>query len=85
MERTITTTVGNILSLISCAEDYGFKIDVLFDEFRDMLNNELKDEEIESYCQWFLSEEAIKQGYSEEDYEKCKETLIEFKEKYIGS
>jgi hypothetical protein len=35
--RKLTVELDNVLSLISCAEDYGFKNDVLFDGFREML------------------------------------------------
>lgn len=77
-ERIITTTLNNILSLISCAEDYGFERDVLFDAFRGMLDDTLTDEEIEVYARKVEAGE----GFGEEDYEIIKERLIRFRDKY---
>lgn len=77
--REIKTGVDNILSLISCAEDFGFKSNILFDAFRVMLNDRLTGEEIETFARELEAED----GYSKEDYEQVKETLTEFKNKYI--
>ena len=78
--REIKTSLKTVLSLISCANDYGFKNDVLFDAFKGMLNNKLTNEEIETYAR---SVEAM-EGYCEEDYKEIRERLNEFKNKYCS-
>lgn len=78
MNRPITTDLHNILDLIVCAEGYGFKDDVLFTAFRDMIHS-LSDEEIET----FSREMASKDGYGDEDYEHAVEQLNEFRDKYL--
>jgi hypothetical protein len=78
--RIIKTTLENILDLITCASDYGFEDDVLFDSFREMLDSKLTNEEIETYSR---SVEAM-EGYNEEDYEEVKERLRGFKNKYCS-
>lgn len=78
--RKLKIELRDILELITCAEDYGFKDDVLFDSFADMLGRELTDEEIECYARELESLE----GYGEEDYEDVKERLEEFKEQYCN-
>ena len=78
--RIIKTTLENILDLISCAVDYGFEKDVLFDAFREMLDSKLTNEEIETYARGV---EAM-EGYNEEDYEEIRERLADFKNKYCS-
>ena len=78
--RIIKTTLDNILDLISCAVDYGFEKDVLFDAFREMLDSKLTNEEIETYARGV---EAM-EGYNEEDYEEIRERLADFKNKYCS-
>ena len=78
MNREIKTDLENILSLIACAETYGYDDDVLFDAFRSMLDSKLTESEIEWYARLVESEE----GYTEEDYEAIKETLRRFKNRY---
>lgn len=79
MERIITTNLNNILSIIACAQNYGFSgMDVLFDAFSEMMGYKLTNKEIEAYSKSVLSEE----GYTREDYREIKERLLEFKEKY---
>lgn len=78
--RIIKTNLETILDLIACASDYGFKDDVLFDSFREMLDSKLTNEEIETYAR---SVEDM-EGYSEEDYEAIKERLKGFKNKYCS-
>lgn len=79
--RQLTTDVNNILSLVSCAEDYGFARSVLFDAFSDILGNKLSESEIERYAREVESQD----GFGEEDYIEVKERLVEFKEGYITS
>jgi len=78
MNREIKTDLGNILSLISCADDYGFHRDVLFDAFREMLDDKLSEEEIE----WYSRKLEAMDGFGEEDYLSCKKRLTNFKNKY---
>ena len=76
--RKLTTTSDNIFSLISCAKDYGFDRDVLFDAFREMLGSKLSFEEIEIYSRSV----GDMDDYGEEDYLITKERLINFKNNY---
>ena len=76
--RIIKTNLENILSLITCAADYGFENDILFDAFREMINGKLTNEEIEIYSR---SVEAM-DGYNEEDYKVIKSILKRFKNEY---
>ena len=76
--REIKTDLKNILDLISCAGDYGFERDVLFDAFKDMLGGKLTYEEIE----WYARSVESMDGYNEEDYDLIKERLKTFKERY---
>ena len=78
MNRQVTTDLEMILSLISCASDYGFEDDVLFDAFRKMLGSKLTDKEIEWYAKSIEEEE----GYGREDYEAIKKRLESFRDKY---
>ena len=79
LNREVKTDLEDILSLISCAEQYGFADDILFDAFSEIIGNTLTDEEIE----WYARSIEAKKGYGEEDYENIKEILEEFKSKYI--
>ena len=79
MNREIKTDLDNILSLISCASDYGFDDDVLFEAFADMLGKPITAEEIE----WYARSIEAQDGYQEEDYEAIKERLEDFNEKYF--
>lgn len=78
--RIIKTTLDNILSLISCARDYGFEDNVLFDAFAAMLNHEISNDEIEKFAKSIESQD----GYGHEDYKSIKECLIEFKNEYCN-
>ena len=79
--RTITTTLDNILSLISTATDYGFNDTILMNAFAEMLNHKLRSEGIEVYAR---AVEAMDWAWGEEDYEKVKQTLERFKIVFIN-
>jgi hypothetical protein len=76
--RTLTVPLSEILSLISCAEDYGFKDAVLFDAFADMVGD-LSDDEIEAEAQALLEDDR----YEEEDAENVRTALREFRSQYL--
>lgn len=78
--REIKIELDTLLSLISCAEDYGFKDDVLFDAFAGMMGRELSDEEIER----FAREMESLSHYGEEDVYMIRQKLQSFKKEYIG-
>lgn len=80
--RIIETNLFNILSLISCAEDYGYARNILYDGLFGMLNYKVSPEDIENYASTFLSPEMKAQGYTQEDYESSLERLTELAEKY---
>lgn len=67
----------DILSLISCAEDYGFAKSVLFGTFADWLGP-VDPEEVEAYARELANED----GYGEEDYLYARETLEEWAAMY---
>lgn len=77
--RTLQIELDDILSLISCAEDYWYEDNVLFDWFAWQMWRVLSDEEIEEYSRTIEAEE----WFWEEDYEQIKERLTNFKTKYI--
>lgn len=76
--RIIHTPLSNILSLISCAVDYGFDDIILFEAFADMLDKNLTDQEIEVYARHVESFE----GCREKDYKEIKDRLIDFRNNY---
>jgi len=78
MDKEIKTSLANILSLISCAEDYGFRNDVLFEAFAEMLEYKLENEDIERYAMSV----KMQDGYTQEDYDTIKKKLTDFQEEY---
>lgn len=80
--RKVNIDITEILNLITCAEDYGFKSEVLFSSFAAMLEK-LSDDEIEEYCSYYTSSAGIEAGYSEEDSDNAKEILQQFREDYF--
>ena len=80
--RILEIKLDDILELICCADDYGYRNDVLFEAFSLLLTT-LSDEEIENYASTFLSDESKKDGFSEEDYESSKKILLEFRNEYL--
>jgi hypothetical protein len=80
INREIKTDLETILSLISCARDFGFKDDVLFDAFGEMLGGKLIEEEIE----WYAKRVESMDGYGKEDYKIIKEILEDFKDRYCS-
>jgi len=82
MSREITLPLDEILSLVSCAEDYGHTTDVLMTTLAGWLDFTCSDQEIDAYANWFVSPDAVKQGYGEEDKENIRERLIEWRNEY---
>jgi len=78
--RKLNVNVDDILSLIACAEDYGFIDNVLFSSFSDFLNNKLSDEEIKLFLDGFNRDD-----YSDEDLLHIKNILLEFRRDFIGN
>lgn len=74
--RQITTTLNNILSLISCAQDYGFEDDVLFGAFAEMIGFSISDVEIDAFLQ--------AGEFSPEDRRILKNRIVGFREKYCS-
>jgi len=81
VNRKIETDLETILDLVNCAEDYGFRDDVLFTVFRDM-TGWVTDEEIKAYADRFLTPEFRAQRYSEEDAESSTLRLTEWRDRY---
>lgn len=87
-ERAVSVEVSDILSLIDCAEDYGFHSDVLFDAFREWLaglSSAEMDEEVEAYARSLVTDERLAQGYGAEDAESARKRLGEFRARYDGN
>lgn len=82
MSRQLTIPLDEILSLVSCAEDYGFSDDVLLVAFADMCDRSVSDEEIAAYAASFLTAESRAQGYGEEDAEAVALACTEWRDKY---
>jgi len=80
MNREVKTDLENILSHISCAEDYGYADSTLFSDFASIIGT-LSTEEID----WYARSVADQPGYGEEDYESIVETLTAFKNDYLWS
>jgi len=76
--RLVSATLDDILSLVSCAEDYGFSHPILLGAFRNIIDGRLSNQEIENYARGV----ADKDGYGEEDYIEIKMRLKDFKQKY---
>jgi hypothetical protein len=81
--RMLRTPLDNILSLISCAETYGYKDDVLMDGFAGMMGRKLSDKEILQYARTFTTPKMIEKGFGKEDEEAVISKLMEFKKQYI--
>lgn len=77
--RILTTDLENILSMIVCADDYGFNNNVVMDFFAGLMNRKLTDEEIEGYSKGILEDKR----YTEEDYAATKSILEGFKRRFI--
>jgi hypothetical protein len=82
--RAISVGLSEILSLIGCAEDYGFQNDVLMDAFATMLGHQLSDEEIEQFASSFLTPEMVSEGYGPEDADEQRERLIAWRNGYCN-
>lgn len=76
-DKTITLDRTEILGMISCAETFGFANSVLLSAFSDWLGR-VTDEEIDAYARSV----ADSPGYSEEDYEVERSTLLEWRGRY---
>jgi hypothetical protein len=77
--RTLKVSLDNILSLVSCADDYGFNKQVLMEGLAGMMDYKLSDDEIEQHARDILLED----GFGIEDYQEIKESLIRFKKEFI--
>ncbi len=80
--RHAAVPISEILSLVNCAEDYGYADDVLFDAFAGWFGRTVTDEEIEAYAADFLTPENRAKGYSEEDYEASMERLTRWRDQF---
>lgn len=80
-ERTVSTNLNNILSLVSCAHQYGYNDSILMSSLYDICGV-VSDEEIDAYADSFMTEEMQKKGYSKEDRDESKGTLMEWKRRY---
>lgn len=85
VRTAVAVDVANILSLVSCADDYGFGDEVFFDGMASMLDYECSDDEIEAYTGSFLTEESRAKGYGEEDCEAVRERITGWRKKYCGT
>ncbi len=84
MTREITISLGDILDLVSCADDYGHN-DAIFCAFAEMVGHHVSDEEIQEYADGFLTEESRAQGYGEEDRDASIVAIKEWRDQYCGA
>lgn len=80
MRTSVTTSLHNMLSIISVAEDYGYDDIILMESLSGILEY-LTDDEIESYARSVGDME----GYGEGDYISVKEKLETFRRNYIDN
>jgi len=81
MTRNVTIPLSELLSIVSCADDYGHNNGVLMDAVAKW-SGWVTDKEIEEYADWFVTPEAYKQGYREVDREESTERLTEWRDRY---
>lgn len=80
--RKLEIEIDEVLSLVSCAQDYGFANALLFGAFASWCSGKVSDDEIENYAADFMTPESIAKGFSEEDYDDIKERLTEWRDRY---
>jgi len=71
LEDKVTTTRGDIISMISCGYDYGHLNQISNHFFWGLLGEHLSGDEIQEYAKDLSSED----GYGEEDYEEVVDML----------
>jgi len=79
MNRVIETDLESTLSHIISSFDYGYSDDVLMSDYA-YLTGYVTDDEINWYCS--ETEDNKSQGYTQEDYDKWKERITEWRDKY---
>jgi hypothetical protein len=77
--KTITVPLSEILSIISCAEDYGHSNQVLMSALAEWCGNKPTAEDIDEYANFIASME----DYGQEDAESIKESLNRWKNTYF--
>ena len=75
--------IKRILYLIEDSVKNDYDGEQLCRQLAKSLDNKLSDEEIETYCSWYLSEEAEDLNFTKESFEVAKEILEEFRELYL--
>ncbi len=77
--KNVIVPVSEILSIVSCAESYGFDDDVLLSTLAEWLEKIITEDDLEQYSR----ELSKKDGYGEEDYHACLDTLTEWYNTYL--
>lgn len=77
----VNVDLDDLLSLIACADDYGYGNPVLMDAFRSW-STPITDEEIEAYAASFLTDEQRARGYGEEDADEARTRLRDFRARF---
>ncbi len=80
--RPVVTDLQNILSLVVCAEDYGYGDDVFMDAIAGLVGRWVTDEEVEGYVSQFITPEFVTRGYGEEDAEVKRGIIIRWRDTY---
>ena len=81
--KTLKVEMKRILYLIERSVRDDFDTDAFSKQMAKSLDNKLSDQEIETYCTFYLSEEGEDMGFTKEDYEESKAILEEFRELYL--
>lgn len=77
MSRELTVDLDDLLSLVNCAEDFGFGSSMFYGAMRDWAGKVTK-KEIRAYAKAL----AATEGYSEDDGESAEYNLMRWKETY---
>jgi hypothetical protein len=84
MSRKVTTTLNDVLSMVSCADDYGHNGQIAMHFFWTLAGEKVTDDEIEVFLQQeFLTDAAKLKGYTEEDADSSREAIQEWRAKHM--
>lgn len=78
--RTVSTTLNDVLSMVSCSHDYGHSNQIAWHFLWTLAGERVTDAEIEAFIQReFLSDAAKAQGYTEDDARHSREVIQEWR------
>lgn len=81
IQREVTTTLQNVLSLVNCAEDYGHGNSVMMSALAELSGN-VTDAEIAEFAAAFMLPEMLARGYGAGDRDAATGRLTEWRDRY---